>query len=137
MRSLERLAMISNRDIKAVEFCIRNSLRTYGVLTNQAKEFIRIWASEIIEDKLDLESCKEDLDTILGSLKSNFKNNRYFYFKKFDFMKVVESVEDSGIRNRLYQVCGLISTYKTTHKLFVIKSQLKGKKNGNSKKSSK
>lgn len=129
--------MTSERDIKAVEFCIRNLLRTYGVLTNQAKNFIKVWSSEIIEDKIDLGSCKEDLDTILGSLKSNFKNNRYFYFKKFDFMKVVESVEDSGIKNRLYQVCGLISTYKTTHKLFVIKSQLKGKKNGSSKKTSK
>lgn len=129
--------MTSERDIKAVEFCIRNLLRTYGVLTNQAKNFIKVWSSEIIEDKIDLESCKEDLDTILGSLKSNFKNNRYFYFKKFDFMKVVESVEDSGIKNRLYQVCDLISVYKTTHKLFVIKSQLKGKKNGSSKKTSK
>ncbi len=126
--------MVSERDIKAVEFCIRNLLRTYGVLTNQAKNFIKIWSSEIIEDKLDLRRCKEDLDTILASLKSNFKNNKYFYFKKFDFIKVVESVRDEGIKNRLYQVCDLASTFKTTHKLFVTKSQLKGFKNGKNKK---
>ncbi|EAK7296977.1 hypothetical protein FBF91_08200 [Campylobacter upsaliensis] len=120
--------MVSERDIKLAYFCIKNTIGTYGALTNQAKSWVKVWSSEVLEDKLSLESYREDLDSLLKSLKSNFRNNRYFYFKKFDFEKSALAIEDKGLRDRVLQVCKIAEAYKTEKKVYVNKKSLeKGK----------
>lgn len=121
--------MVSERDIKLVYFCIKNVIGTYGALTNQAKNFAKVWSSEVIENKLIVDTYREDLDRLLKSLKSSFKNNRYFYFKKFDYEKPAMTIENEGIRERVLQVCSIAEAYKTEKKVYVnTKLFEKGKK---------